>query len=114
MPNPNDYETVAVFHADMVMVDGRKTVGKPQLVGVLHALVAPKSESTVLETGRVIERSGYELVSREAWPTDWDVSAGDLVTVRGETLTVTQPPEHWRRADREIGWKITCERRSDT
>ncbi len=108
---PMDYETVTVSRSRVTMMDGRRHAEPPEPVGAIGVLVAPVTRERQLETGRVTLVSGYDLYRRGH--AVLDIREGDLIDVRGETMTVTEAPMQWRRGSRTIGWQWHCERRED-
>lgn len=108
---PADYETVTVSRSHVSMIAGRRHSEPVEPVGEIGVLVAPVTRERQLETGRTTLVSGYDLYRRGH--ATLDMREGDLVDVRGETMTITEAPMQWKRGERVIGWQWHCERRED-
>lgn len=108
---PADYETVTVSRSRVRMIAGHRHSEPVEPVGEIGVLVAPVTRERRLQTGRTTLVSGYDLYRRG--PVVLDIHEGDLVDVRGETMTITEAPMQWKRGERVIGWQWHCERRED-
>ena len=104
-------ETLAVSRADETNVAGRRTVGDPTVVGTVQAFVEPCTYDRTDTIGRRTITHGCNLYHRGELP--FGILVGDLLTVRGRTMRVTQTPEIWRRGDTGIGVKIHAEEGED-
>lgn len=109
---PGDYETITVRRATAGMVDGVRTVGEPEMIGELGMLVAPGDYERENDIGRRVVTHGADLYRRGPLP--FDIRPGDLVDVRGLTLTVTGTPKQWRRGGRTVGVELHAEQGKDT
>lgn len=104
-------ETVTVSRADGTTVDGRRTAGTPTTIGTVQALVEPCTYERTDTAGRRTVTHGCNLYHRGGLP--FEILVGDLLTVRGRTVRVTQTPEVWQRGDTGIGVKIHVEEGED-
>lgn len=104
-------ETVTVSRADGTTIDGRRTAGTPTTVGTVRALVEPCAYERTDTAGRRTVTHGCNLYHRGGPP--FEILVGDLLTVRGRTVRVTQTPEVWQRGDTGIGVKIHVEEGED-
>lgn len=109
---PADYETVTVSRSRVTMIAGRRHSEPVEPVGEIGVLVAPVTRERQQETGRITLASGYDLYRRGH--AVLDIREGDLVDVRGETMTITEAPMQWRRGARVVGWQWHCERKEDS
>ena len=98
-------ETIAISRADETTADGAASVG------TVRALVEPCAYDRIDTAGRRTITHGCNLYHRGGLP--FGILVGDLLTVRGQTMRVTQPPEVWQRGDTGIGVKIHAEEGED-
>ncbi|KAA8828314.1 hypothetical protein [Bifidobacterium tissieri] len=107
----NGREQAAFTRRPVTMAHGRRVVGDPVELGVMSVLVAPGTYERQTDTGRTVTASGYDLYLRGTPP--FPVRVGDTVHVRGETLTIINTPEEWRRGDQYVGVQYHAERSLD-
>lgn len=104
-------ETITVSRADDTPAGGRRVIGTPATVGTVQALVEPCAYDLADIAGRRTITHGCNLYHRGGLP--FGILVGDLLTVRGQTMRVTQTPEIWQRGDTGIGVKIHAEEGED-
>lgn len=104
-------ETITVSRADETTTDGRRVSAVPTVVGTVQALVEPCAYDRTDTAGRRTITHGCNLYHRGGLP--FGILVGDLLTVRDQTMRVTQTPEVWQRGNTGIGVKIHAEEGED-